>query len=64
VQAVLLLNKDLERLLSAFGLPSVGPRHTAANLARLCAPALRPLRPHAPLEKVPPQPQSGRRPQP
>ena len=43
VQAVLLLNKNLERLLNAFGLPAVGPRHTAANLARLLAPALRPM---------------------
>jgi hypothetical protein len=42
VHAVLLLNKDLEQLLNAFGLPAVGPRHTLANLARLCAPALRP----------------------
>ncbi len=37
-----LLNADLEQLLNAFGLPAVGPRHTLANLARLCAPALRP----------------------
>jgi hypothetical protein len=42
VHAVLLLNKDLEQLLNAFGLPAVGPGHTLANLARLCAPALRP----------------------
>ena len=48
VQAVLLLNRDLERLLNAFGLPAVGPRHTAAHLARLMSPALRPLPPPAP----------------
>lgn len=47
VQAVLLLNRDLERLLNAFGLPAVGPRHTAANLARLFAPAMRPMLPPA-----------------
>jgi hypothetical protein len=42
LQAVLLLNRNLEQLLNAFGLPAVGPRHTLANLGRLCAPALRP----------------------
>jgi hypothetical protein len=59
VQAVLLLNKNLERLLNAFGLPAVGPRHTAANLARLFAPALRPLPPPA-LDKSKHTPQGGR----
>ena len=57
VQAVLLLNRDLERLLNAFGLPAVGPRHTAANLARLFAPALRPL---SPPDKEKRAPQGGR----
>jgi hypothetical protein len=38
-----MLNKDRERLLNSFGLPAVGPRHSASNLARLFGPALRPL---------------------
>ena len=59
MQAVLLLNKNLERLLNAFGLPAVGPRHTAANLARLFAPALRPMPPPGP-DKGRPTPQGGR----